>query len=79
VRELHAMLCKRFAEESSGKWTTEELVGLSRLWKFEGNETLENAKQMLSDVSSDLDKLPLAIQARILKPDQLIDEINVAD
>lgn len=34
---------------------------------------------MLVDIDNDLSKLPLQIQARILQPNQLIDEVNVAD
>jgi hypothetical protein len=41
------MLCKKFAEESEVSLTTEEIFNLSRLWKFEGNETIDDAKQML--------------------------------
>jgi hypothetical protein len=39
-----------FADESDMKWTAEELIELSRLWKFEGNDTLEDAQQMLKEV-----------------------------
>ena len=48
--------------------TTEELVDLSRLWKFEGNDTIEDAERMLQEIKGDLSKLPLAIQARVLQP-----------
>jgi hypothetical protein len=41
---LHALICRKFAEESENKWTTEELMNLTRLWKFEGDETLDDAK-----------------------------------
>lgn len=57
----------------------EELVNFSRLWKFEGTETFEDAKQMLADINSDIEKMPLAIQARILTGDLKIDEANIAD
>lgn len=30
--------------EPDSKYTVEELLELSRLWKFEGNETIEDAK-----------------------------------
>ena len=49
------------------------------MWKFEGNETLDDAKQMLSDIGSDLSKLPLPIQARILSPETIIEDARVAD
>lgn len=66
--------------ETDSKYTVEELLELSRLWKFEGNETIEDAKSMLAEINTnDLSSLPLAIQARLLKPEQLIDEIDVAD
>ncbi len=44
------MLCRMFADDSDMKWTAEELIELSRLWKFEGNDTLEDAQQMLKEV-----------------------------
>lgn len=34
---------------------------------------------MLSDIASDLSKLPLLIQARILTPETLIDDARIAD
>lgn len=80
VLEMHALMCKRYALETDSKYTVEELLELSRLWKFEGNETIEDAKSMLAEINTnDLSSLPLAIQARLLKPEQLIDEIDVAD
>lgn len=50
VLELHTMLCQKFADDSDNKWTAEELLNLSRLWKLEGNEMIDDAKQMLSDI-----------------------------
>lgn len=73
------MLCRKFADECDDKWTAEELLDLSRLWKLEGGDTIEDVKQMLSEINNDLNKLPLAVQARVLEPSQMIDEINVAD
>ena len=48
VTELHFSICEAFANESEGKWTASELMDFSRLWKFEGNETIDDAKEMLS-------------------------------
>ena len=61
VLDLHARICQKLAAESEGRWVAEELVNFSRLWKFEGTETFEDAKQMLVDINSDIDKMPLAI------------------
>ena len=49
------------------------------MWKFEGNETLDDAKQMLTEIGSDLSKLPLSIQARVLSPETIIDDARIAD
>lgn len=50
VKELHYQLCQTLLEISNDycKLTVQELVGFSRLWKFEGSETLDDAKDMLS-------------------------------
>jgi hypothetical protein len=50
VKELHHQICQTILDVSKEKYTlsSEELVGFSRLWKFEGNETLDDAKDMLS-------------------------------
>jgi len=61
VRELHAQLCRAYAAESNGRWTTEELMGLSRLWKFEGDDSIDDARHMLTEINGDLKKLPLQI------------------
>jgi hypothetical protein len=61
VRELHAQLCRAYAAESGGRWTTEELMGLSRLWKFEGDDSIDDARHMLTEINGDLNKLPLQI------------------
>jgi hypothetical protein len=44
------MLCNKFAEEQNCGLTAEQLVELSRLWKFEGNETIENAESMVAKI-----------------------------
>jgi hypothetical protein len=36
-------------------------MGLTRLWKFEGEEELDDAKQMLKEIKNDFTKLPLSI------------------
>lgn len=79
VLDLHARICQKLAAESEGRWVAEELVKFSRLWKFEGTETIDDAKQMLLDINSDLEKMPLAIQARILTGDLKIEDANIAD
>jgi hypothetical protein len=45
--------------EESDKWSPLELLELSRLWKFEGNETFDDAKEMLSN--SDMKSFPMDI------------------
>lgn len=54
VLELHAEMCKKYAQETDSKYTVEELLELSRLWKFEGNDTFEDAKTQLAEINSDL-------------------------
>ena len=76
---MHGLICQKFAASSDGRWSAEELSEFSRIWKFEGNETLDDAKQMLTEIGSDLSKLPLPIQARILTPETLIDDARIAD
>ena len=44
-----------------GKYDVNELVGYSRLWKFEGNETFEDAKELLSQAQLDKKPFPLDI------------------
>jgi hypothetical protein len=41
--ELHTKLCRKFASESNGKYSAEMFAGYSRLWKFEGDDTFEDA------------------------------------
>ena len=36
-------------------------MNLTRLWKFEGDETLDDAKQMLKDAKTNNSKYPLPI------------------
>ena len=48
---------------------------LTRLWKFEGDEDLGDAQQMVKEINGDMSKLPYAIQARLLQADQLVDEM----
>lgn len=79
ILELQTRICQKLAAESEGRWAAEELVGFSRLWKLEGNETFDDAKQMLVDVDNNVEKMPLAIQARILTPDLKIEDANIAD
>jgi len=79
ILDLHTRICQKLAAESEGRWVAEELVGFSRLWKFEGTENFDDAKQMLLDIDSSVDKMPLAIQARILTGDLKIEEANIAD
>jgi len=43
VIELHTKLCRKLASESNGRLSAEMLVGYSRLWKFEGDETFDDA------------------------------------
>ena len=43
VMELHTKLCRKFASESNGKYSAEMFAGYSRLWKFEGDDTFEDA------------------------------------
>jgi len=49
------------------------------MWKFEGNENFDDVKQMLIEINSDIEKMPLAVQARILTGDLKIEEANIAD
>lgn len=77
--ELHTKLCRKFASESDGKYSAEMFQNFSRLWKFEGDDTFEDAQQLGAANSKDLSKLPLAIQGRILEPNQRIDDLDVAD
>jgi hypothetical protein len=42
-------------------------MSLTRLWKLEGDETLDDVKERLSDLNNDMSKLPLAVQASLLK------------
>ena len=44
MQEFHLMICRKFADQSDNKYTAEEFLALSRLWKFEGSETIEDAK-----------------------------------
>ena len=54
-------------------------MSLTRLWKLEGDETLDDVKERLSDLNNDMSKLPLAVQASLLKYEQMVDEANVAN
>ena len=61
VLELHTKLCKKFASESNSKHSAEQLVGYSRLWKLEGDDTFEDAQSLFSNHSKDLSSIPVAI------------------
>lgn len=52
---------------------------ISRLWKLEGDDMLEDAKQMIQEIKGDMSKLPFAIHARLLQHNRLIDEANIAN
>ena len=52
VLDLHTRICSKLAEASEGRWVAELLVGFSRLWKFEGTENFDDAKQMLIEIDS---------------------------
>jgi hypothetical protein len=54
VMELHTKLCKKFASESNGKYSAEMFVGYSRLWKFEGDDTFEDAETLFANSNKDL-------------------------
>jgi len=54
-------------------------MDVSRLWKLEGDETIEDVKQMLADINGDISKIPLPVQARILKDTQKIEEANICN
>jgi hypothetical protein len=55
------MICRKYADESNVKWTCEELMDATRLWKLEGDETWDDVKKLLSDIGNDLSKLPLPV------------------
>lgn len=38
------MLCRKFADDSKTRWTCEELMEITRLWKLEGDEMIEDVK-----------------------------------
>lgn len=61
VKELHALICRKYADDSNCKWTCEELMDASRLWKLEGDETFEDVKKSLADIGNDLTKMPLPV------------------
>lgn len=61
VKELHAMICRKHADDSHCKWTCEELMDASRLWKLEGDETWDDVKRSLADIGNDLSKMPLPV------------------
>jgi hypothetical protein len=44
VKELHAIICRKYADDSNLKWTCEELMDATRLWKLEGDETWDDVK-----------------------------------
>ena len=54
-------------------------MSLSRLWKLEGDETLDDVKERLADLNNDMSKLPLAVQASLLRDELMIDDANVAN
>lgn len=53
---------KKFVLESKfSTLSVERLLWLSRLWKFEGEEELADAHDMIKDANSNQEKLPLPI------------------
>lgn len=55
----------------------EQLANMARIWRL---ETGENVLQIEKDYENETrDNLPIALEGRILKNDEIIEEINVAD
>jgi hypothetical protein len=62
VREFRAEICKRYVLDSQfDTFSLERLMELTRVWKFEGDEDIDDAQVMIKEVGSNYDKLPLAI------------------
>lgn len=55
------------------------MLDLTRVWKFEGDDSIEDAKQMLAEINGDLKKMPLQIQGRLLAPTTFIEDANIAN
>lgn len=64
---------------SKGVQNVGELMRLSRMWKFEGEDTLDDAKQMVVQMGNDLTKVPLPIQGRFLEPHVFIEDARIID
>ena len=45
---------------------SEDLLNLTRMWRLNGNDRIDDAKQLLSFYGADLNRLPIAIQATLL-------------
>ena len=60
VHELHYAICQTLSSQPKGL-DTSELMRLSRLWKFEGNDTLDDAREMVAGMKSDFSVLPFQI------------------
>lgn len=50
---------------------------LTRLWKFEGADTLDDAKEMIQ--KNDIQKAPHKIQGRIFPSHQKVEDARIAD
>ena len=62
---------------SNKNLSVEQLVKMARLWRL---ETGENVLQIERDYENETrDNLPIPLEGRILKNDEIIEEINVAD
>ena len=49
------------------------------MWYFCGSDNVDEATDQLESIDSSLSNLPLAVQARILEPHELIEDCNVPD
>ena len=74
IKELINKICGSATFSKNSNHTSDELASSCRLWKMEGDETIE-------DVESSLDakNFPNEVPGRILYPYQLVQDVNVAD
>lgn len=62
VTDFHTKICRQIAAQPTCKLSAEQILGYSRLWKFEGDDTLEDADQLVKKAGKELVKnLPLQI------------------
>ena len=55
------------------------LKQISRLWRFGNTDDFDSIKEAMSQIGGKYDQLPIEVHGKVLDPEELIENINVAD